>query len=455
MTQTIRPHRTAAILAIGDELTLGQALDTNSRWLAERLTALGVVPIEHATVDDDLPRLTEALARLSMRADTVVCTGGLGPTADDLTREALAGVMGEALEEDNAALAVIRAWFEGRGRVMPDRNRVQAHRPRSARFLDNPNGTAPGLAARVGDADTGADVFCLPGPPREMKPMFEDHVLPALRPDPQRSVRTRVLKTFGLGESAAAERLRHSDEGDLMRRDRVPLVGLTASLGILSVRLRYEGPGDADEAERLLDETESAVRARLGAYLFASGDTSLAETVLRTLETRQETLAVAESCTGGLVGATLTDIPGSSSAFRGGWITYNDEMKQAHLGVPAVLFKSAGGPDAPGAVSAEVARAMAVGALDRAPADHALALTGIAGPGGATPGKPVGTVYIARASRNGETDVRRFEFLGGRESVRVWSATSALAMLSLALAGGEARALPLLGERTERASGAV
>jgi len=436
-------HRTAAVSAIGDELTLGQALDTNSKWIAAALTDAGVPVVEHATLDDDLGRIASALERLTTGADLVVATGGLGPTADDLTRHAVARVMGADLIEDAEALALIRGWFESRGRTMPEANRVQAHRPASARFLANANGTAPGLAVRIGRAD----VFCLPGPPREMKPMFDADVRPALRVPPGRIVRTRVLKSFGLGESAAAERMRQDPEGDLMRRDRAPLVGVTASMGVLTVRLRDESAADEAEAERRLDATEDRVRACLGRYVYARGEVSVAAALVDQLHDRHETVALAESCTGGLIGAALTDVPGSSDVFLGGWVTYSNAMKRQELGVAPGLFKDTGGERAPGAVSAEVAAAMAEGARERSGADHALSVTGIAGPGGAAPGKPVGTVFIGRASPGEETEVRRFEFLGGRESVRVWSVTSALAMLLLAADGPGAERLPLLGER--------
>lgn len=442
-------HRTAAVLSIGDELTLGQALDTNTQWIAEALTSAGVAVVEHATIDDDLDRIAGAFERLARRVDLIVATGGLGPTADDLTRHALARAMQADLVEDAEVLAVIREWFGGRGRTMPDGNRVQALRPTGARFLENPNGTAPGLAARV----DGADVFCLPGPPREMKPMFIADVAPAIRVPADRLVRTRMLKSFGLGESAAAELMRQDSEGDLMRRDRSPLVGVTASLGVLTVRLRDEQAGTPEEAEARLDATEARVRACLGRYIYATGDVSVAEAALGRLRARGETLAVAESCTGGLIGATLTDVPGSSEVFAGGWLTYTNEMKRRELAVPPMLFKDSGNEDAPGAVSEDVARAMAEGALRRSGADHALSVTGVAGPGGAVPGKPVGTVFIGRASNNAGAEARRFEFRGGRASVRAWSATSALAMLLLATdpdVGVEpGERLPLLGERPD------
>jgi len=454
MQTSTEPHRTAAILAIGDELVIGQKLDTNSRWLSRRLIDLGIRPIEHATLDDDVHAISAALERLAERADLIISTGGLGPTADDLTRASLALAMGESLIEDSVALEQIKAWYASRGRPMPPANRVQARRPPSARRLPNTRGTAPGLAGVLevdhpappeGADRLRADVYCLPGPPIELRAMFEDLVLPELRPPTDAAIVTRVLHTFGLGESDVADRL-----GTLMARDRAPTVGTTASEGVVSVRIRYEGPSDHDTAARLVDETASLVRDQLGDVIFAVGeDATLESAMLDRLRARAETLAVVESCTGGLLAELLTSIPGSSDAFVGGWITYTNRMKHEQVGVPMSTFRapSDAGEPAPGAVSRECAAAMAVGGLERSGSDHCLAITGIAGPDGDTPDKPVGTVWIALASSGGagtpSTDVRRFLFKGGRDQIRLWSARSALGLLRLRLDGLDA---PLLAE---------
>jgi len=431
-------HTSCIVLSIGDELTLGQSLDTNSRWLSARLLEAGVVTARHVTVPDDAGAIERAVREGAADAPLVISSGGLGPTEDDLTRVALAAALGDELVEDADALRAIGAWYAARGARMPATNRVQALRPRGAACLANAHGTAPGLRARLG----GADVFCLPGPPREMGPVFEAFVLPALRPAPGRVVRTRTLPTFGYGESRVAELL-----GDLMRRGRNPLVGTTASVGVVTVRLRYEG--GAAEAGTALASAELAVRAALGhAVLTPAGETrerTLAEAVLDLLKGRGETLAVAESCTGGLLGAMLTEVPGSSAAFAGGWITYTNAMKHAELGVPDRFVPEEPDPRAPGAVSEETARAMALGCRERARyvlrgapgVDHALAVTGVAGPEGGTTAKPVGTVWVCRASRDGTVDARRFLFRGGRDAVRTWSAMSALGMLRLKLLGAE------------------
>ncbi len=432
-------QRTGAILAIGDELILGQKTDTNSAWIADRMTQRSVRIVEHATVDDDEALIARTMRRLAEAADVLVCTGGLGPTADDLARRALALAMGDELVEDKGSVAQIRSWFAGRGREMPEANRVQALRPSRGRSLPNPNGTAPGLAGRIEIDGRGCEVFCLPGPPREMRPMFEADVETALTVEGGRVVRTRMLHTFGLGESEIARRL-----GELMDRDRDPLVGTTATQGVVTCRVRSQGRSSEAEALRALDDTERLVRERLGGVVFArdgEAEAPLESAVLGLLRSRGERVVVAESCTGGMLGERLTRLPGSSDVFAGGWLTYSNEMKQAQLGVPERVLSEFG------AVSEPVALAMARGALAGARgaggADHALAITGVAGPGGGSEDKPVGSVWIARASGDGTNDARLFRFGGGRGAIRQWSAVTALGMLRLHL---DAAPTPLLGQ---------
>lgn len=449
MRDTTGPESTAAILSIGDELTLGQTVDTNAAWIADRLTSLGVRVIEHATVDDDLGRMVSTIRRLAAVADTIIATGGLGPTADDLSREALATVLGETLVEDGRALTRLREWYAGRG-PMPEANRVQAMRPESAELLDNPNGTAPGLGATIrGPGPDGTRAFFLPGPPHEMQPMFERYVADCVTQRAGSSIRARLLLTFGLGESAVAERL-----GELMDRDRerlgLPTVGTTASRGVVTVRLRHRGP-DAGVVSGELDGTESDIRARLGDVIFdrrdpATGDSigianGLAEHIVRRLAEQGSKLVVAESCTGGLLGQELTTVSGASDVFAGGWLTYSNEAKAEMLGVPTETIATHG------AVSRPCAEEMARGARNRAhemglAADYALSITGIAGPGGGSDAKPVGTVWIGLAGPDG-VEARRFLFRGGRQAVREWAARSALGTLRLQLDGVE---MSLLGQ---------
>jgi nicotinamide-nucleotide amidase len=399
---------------------------TNSQWLSSRLTELGILPVEHATVPDDLRATTAAILRLAAAADLVISTGGLGPTADDLTRAALAAAMGQDLVEDADALAQVQGRFVGR--PMPAINRLQAQRPARASILPNPTGTAPGLRGTVEVGGREVEVFCLPGPPREMRPMFASAVAPLLRP--VRFIRTKSLLTFGHGESEIATRL-----GDLMDRRRNPTVGTTASHGIVSCRIRYESPdassASAATADLAIADTAAIIESKLGPYIFGQDSDTLPSVILSLLKPRGQTLATVESCTGGLLGAMITETPGSSAVYRGGWVTYTNELKQQQVGVPAAIFSATG----PGAVSRECADVMARGGLERSGADHCLTITGIAGPDGGSQEKPVGTVWIALASRAGLVLSRRFLFPGERVNIRDWSARSALAMLRFALIG--------------------
>lgn len=434
------PHAAAAILSVGDELTLGQTLDTNSKWLSERLLSFGVVVREHVTIADDRAAQAAAFARLAGAYDLVICTGGLGPTPDDITREALSDALASPLVEDAIALAQVEAYFQARGREMPAINRVQAMRPVSAMSLHNLHGTAPGVCATIRSSTRACDVFCLPGPPREMQPMFESQVAPRLRPPSGRVVVTRVLHTVGIGESDLATRL-----GAMMERGRMPLVGTTASGGIVSMRIRYEGESARDEAEDAVTRTAGEARTLAGPHCFGEGDATLASAIVHTLKDRGESVAFAESCTGGKLAGMLTEVPGASSVFGHGWVTYANRAKQRELGVLASVFA----PDGPGAVSSECAMQMALGGRERAKSTYALAVTGIAGPDGGTREKPVGTVWIALAHEGG-VEARRFLIAGERGNVRAWSCMAALAMLWLRLAGAPEVVLLRELERVQR-----
>ena len=425
-----RHHSRAAILSIGDELTLGQTLNTNSKWLAERLLAVGVVTVEHATVPDDLGAQAAALQRLAGLADVVVVSGGLGPTSDDLTRQALALACNDRLVEDPVSLAQVESWFGSRGREMPDINRVQALRPSRAASIQNLHGTAPGIHATLAGATAGgvnADVFCLPGPPGEMIPMFEAAVLPRLRIAPGIMVLTAAVHCFGIGESEIATRL-----GALMDRDANPLVGTTASGGVVSCRVRFEGTATESEARQRVQAVVERVQSLVRPFGFSASDASLPRAIVERLAAARETIGVVESCTGGRLGGMITDVVGSSKVFVGGLLTYSNEMKVRLAGVDPALLAETGS----GAVSSEMACAMAKGGLDRLGCTHCLAITGIAGPGGAVaaagsrPAKPVGLVYVSHAQRSGCT-VRAFKMAGDRQAIRDWSAKAALMMVWL------------------------
>lgn len=407
----------AAILSIGDELVLGQTVDTNSAWLSARLAQRGIMTKLHATVADDRALIADEIRRAVDAAELVIVTGGLGPTEDDLTRFALADAMGVGLALDEVSLGQIAAFFQKRRRGMPDRNRVQAMCPLGARMLANRSGTAPGIHTPINDSQ----VWVVPGVPREMRTLWDDHIAPALPTAAGRTILTTKINTFGAGESDVAAML-----GDLAARDRNPLVGTTVADGIVSVRIRSEFD-TADEAQRQLDQTIEQVLAALSELVFSRDDVALAAAVGAMLQQRGQTLALAESCTGGLIGQMITDAPGSSAYFIGGWITYANAMKISQLGVDEALIEQHG------AVSAPVAEAMARGALERSDADHAVSITGIAGPDGGTDDKPVGTVYIGLASRRVDARASHHVLAGDRPNVRRRAALTALNLLRLRL----------------------
>jgi nicotinamide-nucleotide amidase len=407
--------------------------------------ARGIETIEHATVRDNRAATAAAIRRLAGAAPLVIVTGGLGPTADDLTRHALADALGEHLVTDPDALAALERRFTARGRPLNERQKVQAQRPPSAALLPNGNGTAPGLhaAVRSPGPHAAADVFCLPGPPAELQAMFDRSVAPLLRPDPASAIRTQLLHFIGIGEGDAAALL-----GPILARDREPLVGITVSDGILTLRIVARGP--AKRAERAVADTAADIRRILGRHLLSeteAGEPLIAGAVLAALESRRRTLAAVESCTGGLLGELITTVPGASAVFLGGWVTYANQLKESLVGVASELLAIHG------AVSEPVARAMALGGLARSSADHCLAITGIAGPEGATPGKPVGTVFIAHAWRDRDdpsegravtSEVRRFLIGGTRDDVRRRAARTALAMLLFSLRPPQDRPRTLL-----------
>ena len=411
---------TAVILSIGDELVLGQVPETNAGWLSAHLFERGVSTLYHKTIADDEAATVKIVMEACKEADLVVITGGLGPTADDLTRQALAAVMGRPLDMHPPSLDRIRAFFRSLGRDMPPSNRIQAMAPRGADVLVNEWGTAPGIKLKHGNAT----VLAFPGVPHEMMKMAGRHLFPLLEHRTGAALAVKSLSTFGAGESTVAEKL-----GELMRRDRNPLVGTTVSGGVVTVRIRCEAV-TAVLAARKLGETVHAVQERLGALIFSNDDETLAETVGRLARERRVRIAVAESCTGGLAARMLTDPPGASMYFVGGWIVYSNDMKHSQLGVPLAMLEYSG------AVSEATACAMAAGALDRSGADMAIGITGIAGPDGGSTEKPVGMVWIALAVRGGAGPVTRaecFRFPGDRSSVRDRAAKTALNLLRLEL----------------------
>jgi nicotinamide-nucleotide amidase len=412
----------AAILSIGDELILGQTIDSNPVWLARELAARAITAVERRLVPDDRGAIAQAIRELAGRCDVVLTTGGLGPTPDDLTREALGDVLapGRPLETDAAGISHLTAWFERTGRPAGPSNLRQAERPWNTRLLPNPGGTAPGIAGAVDDCL----IFALPGPPSEMHTMFHEQVLPALPGSAAGKVLlTACVHAYGLPESTAAERL-----GPLGERGGMPQVGIAVHES--TVTARVQAMGTRQEAEGVLEEYAERIVQRWRPFAYGRDDESLSFAVGRLLQEARRTLVTAESCSGGLLGKMIVDVAGSSSYYLGGWVTYGDALKTRCLGVPAETLSEHG------AVSEPAARAMAAGGLARSAADYSLAITGIAGPGGGSPVKPVGTVYIAlgrRAPEGAALSVRRFAFAGDRTTVRDRAAKSALQMLRFAL----------------------
>jgi nicotinamide-nucleotide amidase len=414
------PILTAEVLAVGSELLTPFRQDTNSLFLAGRLNDAGIDLRWKTIAGDDRRDLAAAIRHARARVDLVVTTGGLGPTADDLTREAAADVLGLPLEEDAAVLAAIRARFEARRIPMSPLNRRQALVPRGATVLPNPRGTAPGLWIEEGNGV----IVLLPGPPRELEPMFDDHVAPRLRArSGARRVRRRVIQTTGRPESAideVAQPVYSAWTGP------VPIdTTILAAPGLIELHLSARGE-DADALDRALDAGVRSLAAVLGDAVVSVDGRNLEVVVGERLRERGLRIGVAESCTGGLLLGRLTDVPGSSTWVLGGVVAYDNRLKTEQLDVDAGLLAQQG------AVSEAVARAMAHGVRARLRSDVGVAITGIAGPDGGTPAKPVGTVVIAAVTP--EADVARtFLFAGDRRMVRQQSVNAALNMLRIAL----------------------
>jgi nicotinamide-nucleotide amidase len=411
----------AQIISTGTELTIGQAVDTNAVWLSQQLAAIGIQCAKHVAVPDDRAAIAAAIAAASREAGLVLLTGGLGPTPDDVTRMALADALGVDVRLDEASLAQIEAFFRERHRPMRESNRCQAVFPIGADPIENTCGTAPGMHARLNDAD----IYVMPGVPQEMKVMFQRDVRPAITTGAAAGgaiILQRTLRTFGMPEAEIGEKL-----ADLMERGRNPAVGTGAADLIISIRINARG-ATVEEARELLDADVAAVRLRMGHFVYGEGDDTLAHAAARLLAERRKTIATAESCTGGLIAKRLTDVSGSSVYFVQGFVTYANEAKHRLLGIPMDLIEACG------AVSAEVAQAMAVNCRRLAGTDYALSATGIAGPTGGTPAKPVGLVFIGLAHTDGAI-VKELR-MGGtlpRDAIRDRTAKAALNLLRLHL----------------------
>jgi nicotinamide-nucleotide amidase len=401
----------AEILSIGSEITSGQNLDTNSQWLSRRLAEIGVPVAFHTTVGDDFEDNVAAFRIATQRVDLVLATGGLGPTQDDLTREVMARVAGVELVFDQASFDRIAALFARRGRAMPERNRVQALFPEGAQPIVNDYGTAPGVYQRIGNCQ----VFAMPGVPSEMFGMFEEQVRPRLLSTGLGGgvLVQRKINCFGTGESHVESRLL-----DLTQRGHVPEVGITVSDGTISLRILARAE-TAEAAQMQIAPVEAVIRERLGELVFGVETEDLQDTVLRLLAERRQSLATAEGVTAGLVGCRLAKVPGASAWYRGGVVAYDNQLKTELLAVPREVLEEQG------AVSAAVARAMAVGCRTRLRTDLAVSTVGLAGPGGAASDKPVGLVYVGLAWEAGSA-AHAFSWSGTREEVQSRTAKLAL-----------------------------
>jgi nicotinamide-nucleotide amidase len=403
-------------VTIGTELLLGHTIDTNGAELGRALGAAGVDVIRRTTVPDRPKAIADAIGAALERTGFVIATGGLGPTRDDMTKTVVADLLGKALYLDAGLLRALEARFKRHGwGPMPAVNRTQAEVPHGATVLPNPRGSAPGLWIE----DAGRVVILLPGVPVEMRGLLVEEVLPrivARQAGGARVVRSRTLRTTGVSESALGERVGPLEESLAP----LSLAYLPSTEGVDLRLTAWSLP--PDEADRLLATGGDRLRRELGDHYYGEEDTPLAAAVIAVLKARGKTLAVAESCTGGMVGARLTAVPGASAVFVGGVVSYDDNVKREQLGVPSEVLEQHG------AVSEEAARALAAGAARVFKTSCAVAVTGVAGPDGGTPEKPVGTVWLA-VLVDGNTTALKRTFPGSREEIRGRSAQAVLDLL--------------------------
>ena len=429
------------IINTGSELLLGRTLNTHAQWLARRLADRGLVVTRQTTVTDTGSEIVAAVREALTRADLVITTGGLGPTSDDLTRQVLAEMLGKKLHEDASVLAAIEKRFAARNRVMPASTRVQALVPEGALVLTNAHGTAPGLAMeisesgrwRMDDGQTAPQsasilqppssrwLIMLPGPPRELRPMFDEVVLPLLAEKfPSANEFTSLtLRTVGLGESVIEERIAPLLPALIARGLEL---GYCAHMGQVDVRLAASGA----RREELVRAGEAIVRGELAENIFGTEDEQLENVVVRLLTERKQTLALAESCTGGFIANKITNVPGTSAVLLAGLVTYANAAKEKFVGVRAETLAQHG------AVSEAVVREMAEGARRVTGADFAIAVTGIAGPTGGSAEKPVGTVFLALASAHGTVVEKKFNAYE-RETFKELTARQGLELLRQAI----------------------
>jgi nicotinamide-nucleotide amidase len=405
----------AEIITIGTEMLLGQLVDTNTAVIARALAEVGVDVRRETSVGDNEASIATAVSEAIERADVVICAGGLGPTVDDMTRSAVAAALGRPLVLDAESIRHLEAIFKRLNRPMTDNNRIQAHFPQGSEPLPNPHGSAPGF---VVERD-GRVVLALPGPPRELLPMLCDHAIPWIvrRFAPNAVLVTRVLRTVGAGESDLDARI-----ADLFREQKNPSIAMLAHPGVVDVKITAKA-ATRDAAQALIGELEPRVRERLGDCVYAEDGGTLESVAGDLLRRRGWTIALGESCTGGLLAAAITSVPGASAYFRGGVVAYANEAKCRLLDVAPDLIERYG------AVSEEVAGAMALGAQTVLRADVGVSVTGVAGPDGGTAEKPVGLVYVGLAMPDGSMQITRLDWPGSREAIQRRAVVAALALV--------------------------
>ena len=406
----------AEILSVGTELLLGQIVNTDAQFLSKRLSALGITVYHHDTVGDNPGRAKEAIRQALSRADLVITTGGLGPTEDDLTKEMVAETFGLEMVLHQESLDKISSYFSSMNRQMTDNNKKQAYFPAGARIMPNRKGTAPGCIV----GQDGKYVAVLPGPPFELIDMYEQQLEPFLLSLSNKVIASKYLRTVGIGESSLETQLK-----DLFHWD-TPTLALYCSPGEVQARITVMCDRNEDP-EQLLLPMENEIRARLGNQVYGEGlDNSMAQTVVELLNAAGKTVTTAESCTGGMLISQLIDISGASDVVGEAHVTYSNEVKERLLGVSHDTLSEYG------AVSEECAREMAEGVRRISGADYGLSTTGIAGPGGGTPEKPVGTVFVGLASNDG-TEVIKLSLRGDRTRIRSMTCLQALNLLRLKL----------------------
>ncbi len=410
----------AEIIIIGEEVLSGQTVDSNSAFIARHLADIGIEVVRKITVGDRPDDIREAIQAAWKRSPVTIMTGGLGPTTDDVTKNAICAAFDRKLVLNDEVLRHLEALFASRQRKMPAIAQSQALQPQGADLVMNPVGTAPAIVFQ----DSERFFAALPGVPAEMEALVEQAIVPYLSRRPGRgTIIMRRIRTIGITETEIAETIAELEPVS----DKLRLAYLPSYKG---VDLRVTAIGtNHDETEAAAEQLAKAIALKLGDYVYATGDESMPEIVARLLKAKGRTLATAESCTGGLIAKQLTDMAGSSEFFVGCVVSYSNSVKEQVLGVPAQLLSEKG------AVSHEVAEAMALGALRLTSADYAISVTGIAGPGGATPEKPVGLVYIGYADQKGNVSAHKLNLFGTRERIRERSATQALDILRRKLLG--------------------